>query len=132
MSEVADVLMNRSYGTAAASATTPAPAATAAARGPRHPALDPQHQAGEEQRRDVEQIALFDAHDARLRRERGDLDGEQRDQRDRRSDDCALGRGQRLPLDAEEDEREERHEADIEIELRQVPEEPPRHDADVV
>ena len=132
VSDVADVPMKRVVRDRRTECDNPRDSERRRYARPRQASLDPEARAREEERSDVEEVALLDPKHARLGREGRDLDTDPDDHRDRRGDDDLLGARQCRPANAEQHEREHRHEADVQRELGEMPEEPVRDGADVI
>ena len=131
MSDTADTSIRRSKGTKAGSERGDGDRDDGAPDAGGRAALDPEHERDQEERRDVEDVPLLDPQ-RMARGERGDQDEHQRREH--------AGAGEERPARAsrarhereEEQERGEREDAEREVELRHVPEEPAQHLHDVV
>ena len=98
----------------------------------RQTAFDPGEERREEERREVEHVPLLDALNRRQRREGGDLDQQPDAERDRCGDERLRGPVEPPRQQCEDDECGERKQAEVEVELGGVVEEPLENRADRV
>ena len=121
----------RSNGISAGSRAATAAAITASRVGRRAPPVDPDEQGDQQERRDDEHVSLLDrAREARG--ERGDHEQRPAPEGEGGDDELLRPRIEGASADGEEDERGEREDADVEIELGDVPEEEAQHLGQVV
>ncbi len=94
-------------------------------------AVDPDEQGDQQERRDDEHVSLLDrAREARC--ERGDHEQRPAPEREGGDDELLRPRIEGASADGEEDERGDGEDADVEIELGEVPEEEAQHLGEVV